>query len=56
MPRRLSLNPPPATDELERRYRACRDLVERGHWQIVWLVAQGHTCPTVARLTGYSET
>ena len=56
MPRRLSLTPHLAAEELESRYRTCRDPVERSHWHIVWLVAQGHTCPAVARLTGYSET
>jgi transposase len=56
MPRCLSLVPHLPDDELERRYRACRDAVERSHWHIVWLVAHGHTCPAVARLTGYSET
>lgn len=56
MPRRLTVTPHLPKAELERRYRACRDLVERSHWQIVWLVAQGHTGPTVARLTGYSDT
>ena len=56
MPRSLSLTPHLADAELERRYRACRDPVERTHWHIVWLVSQGYTCPTVARLVGYSET
>jgi transposase len=55
MPRCLSLTPHLSVDALERRYRACRDPVERSHWQMVWLVAQGQTCPTVARLVGYSE-
>ena len=53
MPHRLSLLPHRSVAELEHGYRACRDPVERSHWQMVWLVAQGHTCPTVARLTGY---
>ena len=42
----------PVTD-LERRYRQCHDPVERSHWQMVWLVSQGSTCPAVARVTGY---
>jgi transposase len=56
MPRCLSLTPHLSDAELERRYRTCRDPVERSHWQMVWLISQGHTCPAVARLTGYSET
>lgn len=55
MPRCLSLTPHLTTDELERHYRTCHDPVERSHWQMVWLVSQGHTCPAVARLTGYAE-
>lgn len=55
MPNRLPLTPHLATDDLARRYRACRDPVERSHWQMVWLVAQGHACPAVARLVGYRE-
>lgn len=53
MPNRLTLTAHPSTDDLERAYRACRDPVERSHWQMVWLVSQGYTCPVVARLTGY---
>ncbi len=56
MPRCLSLTSHLAPDELERRYRACRDPVERSHWHIVLLVAQGHSGAAVARLTSYSET
>ncbi|NLF74367.1 MAG: helix-turn-helix domain containing protein [Chloroflexi bacterium] len=53
MPHRLSLTPHRSTGELARGYRACRDPVERSHWQMVWLVSQGHTCPAVARMMGY---
>lgn len=56
MPRYLTVTPHLPVDALERRYRACRDPVERSHWQIVWLVARGHSGAAVARLTGYSET
>jgi transposase len=51
----LSLTPHLPTDELESRYRQSRDPVERTHWHLLWLVAQGHTCPTVATLIGYSD-
>lgn len=54
MPNRLTLVPHLPTAELEQRYRACRDATERSHWHMLWLVSQGRTCPTVARLTGYS--
>ncbi len=54
MPRCLTVAPQLGNAELEHRYRACRDAVERSHWQMLWLVAGGHHVPAVARLTGYS--
>ena len=41
--------------ELERRYRGARDPVERSHYQIIWLLAQGQLTREVAAATGYSE-
>ncbi len=55
MPRCLDLVPHLSPEELERRYRQNRDLVERTHWHILWLVARGHPCPAVATMLGYSE-
>lgn len=55
MPRCLTVTPHLPHDELAVRSRHARDPVERSHWQMVWLVAGGHHCPAVARLTGYSE-
>ena len=40
--------------ELEQRYRQAREGIERSHWQIIWLLAQGHSAGEVARMTGYS--
>lgn len=54
MPRCLTVAPHLAVAELEARYRACRTIVERSHWHMLWLIAQGHHVPAVARLTGYS--
>jgi transposase len=56
MPRCLTVRPHLPVADLEQRYRACRDPVERSHWQMVWLVSRSHSGATVARLTGYSET
>ena len=56
MPRCVSLIPHLPAADLERRYRASRDPVERSHWHIVWLASQGHSGTAVARLTGYSDT
>lgn len=54
MPRCLTAAPHLPTAELERRYRAARDPVERAHWHIVWLVAGGRPCPEVAAVLGDS--
>lgn len=56
MPRCLTVTPHLPVDDLARRSRTCRDPVERAHWHMLWLVAQGHSGAAVARLTGYSET
>lgn len=55
MPNRLTLAAHMPVEEVEARYRACRTATERSRWHMLWLVAQGYTCPAVARLTGYSE-
>ena len=55
MPRRLTLTPHLALNELDQRYRTCRTPVERTRWHLLWLVAQGHHVPEAARLVGYSD-
>lgn len=55
MPRCLTLAVHLSSDELEHRYRQSHDPVERTHWQMLWLVGQGQTCPAVASMVGYSE-
>lgn len=55
MPRCLTLTPHLSLDDLDHRYRESHDPVERTHWQMVRLVAQGHSCPAVATLLGYGE-
>jgi transposase len=54
MARRIKLTTKLRVDELERRYRSASDGMERSHWQILWLLAQGHPAYEVAQLTGYS--
>ena len=41
-------------DELERYYKSEPDGIKRSHFQIIWLLAQGHTAKFVASVTGYS--
>jgi transposase len=44
-----------SSEELIQRYRACADGVERTHWQIIWLLDQGHHIPAIAAQLSYSE-
>jgi transposase len=50
----LAVAGPLSAAELGRRYRAARDRVERGHLQVVWLLAQGRSRSEVARIMGLS--
>src|SRR6516225_11186973 len=54
MARRIKLSTKLSVDELERRYRRASEGMERSHWQILWLLAQGHRAYQVAQMTGYS--
>jgi hypothetical protein len=55
MPKKIKLKPHLSTAELENRYRQARDAVERSHYQIVWLIAQGKSTSEVMEVTGYSR-
>jgi transposase len=37
-------------DTLEARFRAAKDVVERSHLQVIWLLAKGHTTAEAAEL------
>jgi transposase len=54
MPKRSSLLPHLALDELERRNRTPKEPVARSHWRMVWLLAQGQSAAWVAAATGYT--
>src|SRR5579863_3940334 len=54
MARHIKLTTTLSVDELERRYRGASEGIERSHWQIIWLLAQGHPAYEVAQMTGYS--
>ena len=43
-------------EEIGRRFRAARAVVQRAHWQVVWLVGRGRSGGEVARITGFSRT
>jgi transposase len=55
MGKRLQLQPHLSAAELERRYWTAKDPHERSWWQILWLLATGHTAAAVAEVTGYSR-
>jgi transposase len=41
-------------EELEARFRAAKDVVERSHCQVVWLLAKGHSTGEVAEIVALS--
>ncbi len=45
---RLPIAPHLDPDEIARRYRACRDGVEKTHWQILWLLTRTADPPAPA--------
>lgn len=55
MPKRISIIPHLTIDALEQRYRQANKPIERSHYQIIWLLAQGRTTEEVAAVTGYSR-
>ena len=55
MGKRLQLEPHLTRDELEQRYWTAKEPHERSWWQILWLLAKGHTAAEVAETTGYSR-
>lgn len=42
-------------EELEHKYLSSDDIVERNHWQILWMLAQGKTATLAAEAIGYSN-
>ncbi len=42
-------------EELEARFRAAKDVVERSHCQAVWLLAKGHSTAEVAEIVALSS-
>jgi hypothetical protein len=53
MGRHIHLHPHLSVNELEQRYRSAKDPNERTWWQILWLLAQGHTATELSRVIGY---
>jgi hypothetical protein len=53
---RIFVAPHHSTEELERRYRAASDGIERGHLQLIWLLSQERSANFGAEVTGYTPT
>src|SRR3954466_8745146 len=53
---RIFVAPHHSTEELERRYKAADNGIERGHLQIIWLLSQGRSAKFQAEVTGYTPT
>ncbi len=49
----MKIEPHLNSEELEDRYRKAHDPVERSHYQILWLIAEGKTTTEVMEVTGY---
>ena len=54
MPKRIEIKPHLSIEQLAVRYRESKDVIERSHYQIIWLLAQGQSTAAVAQVTGYS--
>lgn len=55
MSRRVQIKDYLPVEELSDRFRQSTDVVERAHYQIIWLLAQGRSTEDVASVTGYSR-
>ena len=55
MSRRITIQPHLSLEELETRYRGAKDVTERTHYQIIWLLAQGKRTEEVAAIVSYSK-
>jgi transposase len=55
MPKRIKIIAHLTVEELEQRYRQATEGIERSHYQIIWLLAQGRPTEEVAAVTGYSR-
>src|SRR5260370_26685088 len=53
MNKRITVKRDQNSEDIEARYRKAKDPVERSHWQIIWLLAQGKTTGEITEVTGY---
>lgn len=55
MGRRLTLASHLSIEELEQRYKVAKTGIERGHYQLIWLLQSGRSTAEVSEVTGYSR-
>ncbi len=55
MPKLSRVEPHLTVEELQERFRTCADAVEKTHWQVIWLRAQGRSSKEVAEICGYKR-
>jgi transposase len=55
MGRRLHLASHLSTEELEQRYKSSKSVIERSHYQLIWLLKCGKRTAEAAGVTGYSR-
>lgn len=55
MPKKIQIVEHLSVDELSDRYRQSTDVVERSHYQVIWLLAINKPTSEVAEVTGYSR-
>jgi hypothetical protein len=53
--KKVPLEPHLSVEELYTRYRTSVKLVDRSHYQIIWLLATGHIPLGVSQVTGNSR-
>lgn len=53
MPKYVTITAYLSVDELANSYRKAADPIERSHFQIIWLLAQGKRVNQIAESTGY---
>ena len=44
-----------SVEELEERYVGCQDATASRHFQVIWLLARGHTVSQVSATTAFGE-
>lgn len=55
MPKKVVILNHLSPEELWFRYRSAKNSIERSHYQIIWLLAEGKNASEVAEVTGYSR-